>query len=84
VRVPAPAPQVAARPPAPELRREAPPQASAATVRAAPASPQVMLPQRSFPEPAESRGGRGDARESRGGEWRGESRGGERRSGERR
>jgi hypothetical protein len=82
VRVPAPAPQVAARPPAPELRREAPPQ-----VRAAPPIPQVMLPQRSFPEPAASGGDRGrrDARESRGGEWRGgESRGGERRSGERR
>jgi hypothetical protein len=86
-RMHAPAPQVVTRVPAPELRREAPPQASAATVRAAPASPHVMLPQRSFPEPAESRGdrGRGDARESRGGEWRGgESRGGERRSGERR
>ena len=81
-RMPAPAPQAAARPPAPELRREAPPQAPAATVRAAPASPQVMLPQRSFPEPAASRGdrGRSDARESRGGESRGrESRGGERR-----
>ena len=76
-RVPAPAPQVVARPPAPELRREAPPQ-----VRAAPPIPQVMLPQRSFPEPAASRGdrGRSDAREWRGGESRGgESRGGERR-----
>jgi hypothetical protein len=49
-----------------------------------------MLPQRSFSEPAESRGdrGRSEVRESRGGEVResrgGESRGGERRGGERR
>jgi hypothetical protein len=88
----APAPQVGTRVPAPELRREAPAQAPSATTRVAPTSPRAMLPQRSFPEPAESRGdgGRSDARESRGGEWRGgesrggESRGGERRSGERR
>lgn len=81
-RMPAPAPQVVARPPALELRREAPPQAPAAVVRAAPPIPQAMLPQRSFPEPAASGGdrGRSDAREWRGGE----SRGGERRSGERR
>ncbi len=80
VRVPAPMPRVVARPPAPELRREARPQTP--TVRAAPASPQVMLPQRSFPQAVESRGdrGRSEARASRGGESRGGGwRGGERR-----
>jgi hypothetical protein len=89
-RVPAPPPQVGTRVPAPELRREAPARAPTATIRAAPASPPAMLPQRSFSEPAESRGdrGRSEVRESRGGEVResrgGESRGGERRGGERR
>jgi hypothetical protein len=73
-----PAPQVAARPPAPELRRDAPPQAP--VVRA---SPQATLPQFSFPRPGMERGearvergGRGEAREWRGG---GERRGAERR-----